>query len=132
MKYLLDTNAWIQYLKNPSSPIRAKLAALRPLDIITCSIVRSELLHGAEKYGNRARRISLVQTTLAPFVSLPFDDLDASEYGKLRHSLELAGTVIGPYDLQIAAICLRHGATLVTNNVREFSRINGLKVEDWQ
>ena len=73
-----------------------------------------------------------METTLAPFVSLPFDDQDAVEYAKLRHSLELAGTVIGPYDLQIAAICLRHAATLVTNNVREFSRVNGLKVEDWQ
>jgi tRNA(fMet)-specific endonuclease VapC len=132
MRYLLDTNAWIRYLKDPSSSIRSRLSALRPTDIVTCSIVRSELLHGAEKYGNRARRISLVQTTLAPFASFPFDDQDASEYGKLRHSLELAGTVIGPYDLQIAAICLRHGVTLVTHNEREFSRVNGLKVADWQ
>lgn len=132
MSHLLDTNAWIQYLKNPLSPIGGKLATLRPTDIVTCSIVRSELLHGAEKYGNKSRRVSLVQATLAPFVSLPFDDQDAIEYAKLRHALELAGTVIGPYDLQIAAICLRHGATLVTNNVREFSRVTGLKVEDWQ
>ena len=132
MPYLLDTNAWIQYLKNPSSPIRVKLASLRPTDVVTCSIVRSELLSGAEKYGNRSRRIALVQTTLAPFVSLPFDDQDASEYARIRHSLEQAGTMIGPYDLQIAAICLRHDVTLVTNNVREFSRVDGLLVEDWQ
>lgn len=132
MTYLLDTNGWIQYLKNPKSRIRAKLAALRPAEIVTCSIVRAELLHGAEKYGSRSRRIALVQTALAHFVSLSFDDQDASEYAKLRHSLELAGTVIGPHDLQIAAICLRHAITLVTNNAREFSRVEGLKVEDWQ
>lgn len=132
MSYLLDTNTWIHYLKNPRSRIREKLAALRPAEVVTCSIVRGELLHGAEKYGSRSRRIALMQTTLAPFVSLPFDDQDAKKYAKLRHSLEQAGTVIGPYDLQIAAICLRHDATLVTNNVGEFSRVDGLKVEDWQ
>lgn len=132
MRYLLDTNAWIQYLKIPSSPIAAKLAALSPADIVTCSIVRSELLHGAEKYGNRSRRVALVEATLAPFVSFPFDDEDAREYAGLRHSLELAGNPIGPYDLQIAAVCLRHDFTLVTNNTREFSRVAGLRVEDWQ
>ena len=65
MRYLLDTNAWIQYLKVPASPIAVKLASLSPADIVTCSIVRSELLHGAEKYGNRLRRVSLVEATLA-------------------------------------------------------------------
>lgn len=114
MPYLLDTNAWIHYLKNPASPIRTNLASLRPADVVTCSIVRSELLHGAEKYGNRNRRINKVNQTLAPFNSLPFDDADAAEYARIRHELELAGQVIGPYDLQIAAICVRHGFTLVT------------------
>lgn len=132
MRYLLDTNAWIHYLKNPGSNIHAKLLSLRPADIAVCSIVRSELLHGAEKYGNTARRVALVQATLAPFVSLGFDDEDAVEYAKLRHRLEVSGSIIGPYDLQIAAICLSHRLTLVTNNVREFSRAHGLSVEDWQ
>ena len=81
MSYLLDTNTWIHYLKNLRSRIREKLAALRPAEVVTCSIVRGELLHGAEKYGSRSRRIALVQTTLAPFVSLPFDDQDAKKYG---------------------------------------------------
>ena len=132
MRYLLDTNAWIQYLKVPASPIAVKLASLSPADIVTCSIVRSELLHGAEKYGNRLRRVSLVEATLAPFISFPFDDDDAREYARLRHSLELSGNLIGPYDLQIAAVCLRHDFTLVTHNTREFSRVTGLRAEDWQ
>lgn len=119
------------YLKQPGSPIYDKLARLQPADVVSCSIVRSELLHGAEKYGDRNRRVATVNRTLAPFVSLPFDDADAIEYAKIRHELETSGLVIGPYDLQIAAICVRHTLTLVTSNVGEFSRVNGLAVEDW-
>jgi tRNA(fMet)-specific endonuclease VapC len=131
MAYLLDTNAWIHYLKLPESPIHTKLAALLPADVVTCSIVRSELLHGAEKYGNRQRRLALVAQTLSPYRSIPFDDDDAAEYARIRHALELVGLAIGPYDLQIAAICVRHGFTLVTSNTSEFSRVAGLVVEDW-
>ena len=131
MPYLLDTNAWIHYLKQPGNAIHAKLAALRPDDVVTCSIVRCELLHGAEKYGNRIRRIAAVNQTLAPFTSVSFDDTDAVEYARIRHELETVGLVIGPYDLQIAAICVRHGFTLVTSNVGEFSRVRGLVLENW-
>jgi tRNA(fMet)-specific endonuclease VapC len=129
--YLLDTNAWIHYLKHADSPIRGRLAALEPADVVTCSIARSELLHGARKYGNPDRRLAIVSQALAPFRSLPFDDADAVEYAQIRYALESAGLVIGPYDLQIAAICVRHGYTLVTSNVSEFSRVSGLTVEDW-
>ena len=132
MPYLLDTNAWIHYLKRSDSPIRVRLAALQPIDIVTCAIVRSELLHGAKKYGNSTRRTAVVSQTLAPFKSVPFDDAAAVEYARIRHELETAGCVIGPYDLQIAAICAHHGLTLVTNNVGEFSRVHGLKIEDWR
>ncbi|HUS40762.1 MAG: type II toxin-antitoxin system VapC family toxin [Pirellulales bacterium] len=131
MPYLLDTNAWIHYLKQPGSPVHTRLAALQPADVVSCSIVRSELLHGAAKYGNRKRRVAVVTQALAPYRSLPFDDTDAAEYARIRHELESAGLVIGPYDLQIAAICVRHGFTLVTSNVGEFSRVTGLTVEDW-
>jgi tRNA(fMet)-specific endonuclease VapC len=131
MPYLLDTNAWIHYLKQPGSPIHTRLAALKPSDVVSCSIVRSELLHGAEKYGKRERRITVVEQTLAPFRSVPFDDVDAAEYARIRHGLETAGETIGPYDLQIAAICIRHGFTLVTSNVGEFSRVAGLTIDDW-
>ena len=131
MPYLLDTNAWIHYLKRSSSPIHARLATLQPANIVTCSIVRSELLHGAEKYGDRDRRVAVVNQTLAPYRSVPFDDADAVEYARIRHELETAGLVIGPYDLQIAAICVRHGFTLVTSNIGEFSRVRGLILENW-
>ena len=131
MPYLLDTNAWIHYLKQPSSPIRARLQALLPSDVVTCSVVRAELLHGAEKYGNRDRRVATVVQALSPFRSIAFDDDAATAYARIRHALEVAGATIGPYDLQIAAICVEHGLTLVTSNVSEFSRVVGLHVEDW-
>ncbi len=69
---------------------------------------------------------------LAPFPCVPFDEVDATYYATIRHDLELQGQVIGPYDLQIAAICVRYGFVLVTNNVSEFSRISGLTVQDWR
>jgi tRNA(fMet)-specific endonuclease VapC len=131
MPYLLDTNCRIQYLKHADSPIRARLQGLNPSDVISCSVVRAELLHGAEKYGNRDRRIATVVQTLAPFRSLPFDDDAAAAYARIRHDLEVAGLTIGPYDLQIAAICTVHGLALVTSNTGEFSRVRGLQVEDW-
>ena len=131
MPYLLDTNSWIHYLKQAGSPIRAKLQSLQPSDVINCSVVRAELLHGAEKYGNRDRRAATVVQMLAPFRSLPFDDDAAAVYAHIRHTLEVAGATIGPYDLQIAAICLLHGFILVTDNRAEFSRVNGLQIENW-
>jgi tRNA(fMet)-specific endonuclease VapC len=131
MAYLLDTNAWIHYLKHVDSPIRTGLQALKPSEIVSCSVVRSELLHGAEKYGNRDRRMATVVQTLSPFQSFPFDDDAAALYADIRHALEVTGQSIGPYDLQIAAICRLHGLTLVTSNTGEFSRVSGLQVEDW-
>ena len=131
MPYLLDTNSWIHYLKQPSTPIRVRLQNLPPSDVVSCSVVRAELLHGAEKYGNPVRRVAAVEQTLSPFRSLPFDDDSATVYAHIRHTLEVAGATIGPYDLQIAAICLLHGFTLVTSNTNEFSRVGGLQVEDW-
>lgn len=132
MAWLLDTNAWIVYLKTPQSPIRTRLQSLQPSDIVLCSVVKAELFHGAEKYGNRERRLALLRELFAPYASLPFDDAAAAEYGPLRHELEIGGNVIGPNDLMIAAISLANNHTLVTHNTAEFSRVRGLTVEDWQ
>ena len=80
---------------------------------------------------NPERRLAIVSETLAPYTSLPFDDRAAECYASIRHALEKAGNVIGPYDLQIAAICLSHGCTLVTSNTHELARVPGLSIEDW-
>ena len=132
MAFLLDTNAWIVYLKSAESRIRTRLERLTPADVLLCSVVKAELLHGAQKYGNRERRLRILAETFAPYASLPFDDTAATAYANIRHELELAGKVIGPNDLMIAAIAQAHNLTLVTHNSAEFGRVLSLQIEDWQ
>jgi tRNA(fMet)-specific endonuclease VapC len=130
MRYLLDTNVWIHYLKSFGSRVETRLRQTSASEIAVCSIVRAELLHGARKYGNREERIARVERTLAPFTSLPFDDLAAARYAEVRDDLECRGQTIGPHDLLIAAIALVHRLIVVSNNT-EFNRVLGLQVEDW-
>jgi tRNA(fMet)-specific endonuclease VapC len=130
MRYLLDTNIWIFYLKNPSSLVGSRLRNTSASDIAVCSVVRAELLHGARKYEKRTERVARVELTLSPFISLPFDDAAARHYAIIRDDLELRGVTIGPNDLMIAAIAVAHELTLVSNN-REFNRVDGMPVEDW-
>jgi tRNA(fMet)-specific endonuclease VapC len=85
-------------------------------------------LRSAKPVDNRARINALLQ----PYMSLPFDDAAAEHFVVIRHHLESFGTPIGPYDLQIAAIALSNGCTLVSHNTREFSRVPGLLLEDWE
>jgi tRNA(fMet)-specific endonuclease VapC len=94
-------------------------------------VVKAELWHGAQKYERKERRLVALQRLFGMFSSLPFDDAAAQHYAAIRHELELRGSVIGPNDLMIAAICLAHDLTLVSGNTREFNRVTGLQVEDW-
>lgn len=131
MRYLLDTNIWIVYLKAVATPVRARLEQTNPADIATCSIVWAELLHGARKYADPAQREARIEMLLSPLTNLPFDLSAARHYARIRDFLERGGQVIGGNDLLIAAISLTHGLTLVTNNGEEFRRVPGLQVEDW-
>lgn len=131
MAYLLDTNVWIIYLKMPGSPIRARLAAEGAKAVFSCSVVHGELMHGALKYQLVEKRRQVLETLLGPYASLPYDNDAAEKYAEIRHYLELRGEVIGPFDLQIAAIALTHDLTLVTHNTSEFARVPGLRLEDW-
>ncbi|MGB3754974.1 MAG: type II toxin-antitoxin system VapC family toxin [Rivularia sp. (in: cyanobacteria)] len=132
MIYLLDTNACIVYLNRPMSGVRRRLQSLRSRDIAVCSVVKAELFYGAMKSNNPERTLALQSAFLNTFISLPFDDDAATIYGRIRAELANSGTPIGPYDLQIAAIALANNLILVTHNVREFSRVNGLQIEDWE
>jgi len=131
MRYLLDTNIWIEVLKGKNLRLVERFFEARPDELATCSPVRAELMHGAEKYKNAALRKSDVIRALGKAVPLPFDDRCADLYGSIRHDLEERRCVIGPMDFQIAAIALVHDLTVVTGNVGEFRRVTGLKVEDW-
>ncbi|TWU48207.1 type II toxin-antitoxin system VapC family toxin [Rubripirellula reticaptiva] len=88
MPFLLDTNAWIGLLKNPSSSVKTRIQTLSPSEVVTCSIVHAELRYGAGKYGNVQRRVLLIEQFLAPFRSVAFDDDVVIEYARLRHSLD--------------------------------------------
>lgn len=132
MKYLLDTNTCIRHLNQRSPAIIQKLSKLSPEDIAVCSIVKAELFAGAAKSNDPERTLIKQQKFLNRFVSLPFDDRAATVYGPMRARLERLGTPIGPLDMLIAAIAMANDLILVTHNIAEFSRIDGLKIEDWE
>jgi tRNA(fMet)-specific endonuclease VapC len=132
MTYLLDTNTCIRYLNGKSESIRQSLESKRPDDIALCSVVKAELFYGAMKSANPEKNLAKQQQFASPFVSLPFDDKAAETYSQIRAKLEKLGTPIGPNDLLIAAIALANDVTLVTHNTREFGRVEGLKLEDWE
>ncbi len=132
MIFLLDSNVCIQYLKGRNLLVRQRFASKSPHDIRMCSVVKSELYLGALRSAKPAANRSNVDTFLAPYLSLSFDDAAADLQAQIRHHLESLGTPIGPYDLQIAAIARLHGCTLVTHNTSEFSRVPSLLFEDWE
>lgn len=131
MRYLLDTNAWIVYLKGRQTNIRARLEGTPRNQITTCSVVWAELLHGARKYENPADRRERVEKVLSPLESFDFDLTAARHYATARDTLEKEGRSIGLNDLLIASIALANDLTVVTNNADEFNRVPGLIVEDW-
>ncbi|BDI19329.1 nucleic acid-binding protein [Nostoc cf. commune SO-36] len=132
MKFLLDTNTCIIYMRGKNSTLKQKLESTATKDIAVCSVVKAELFYGAMKSANPVRNLTLQQEFLAQFISLTFDDLAAMRFGTIRSQLEALGTPIGAYDLQIAAIALTNNLTLVTHNTREFKRVNNLLTEDWE
>ena len=131
MKYLLDTNICIYAINGRDPNLTKKLLTILPDDIAVSSITVGELEYGAakSKWGNRTRQT--MYAFLSNFSILPFDNDDAVCFGNLRASLALAGTPIGAYDVMIAAQGLTKGLTVVTHNTGEFSRVPGLKLEDW-
>jgi tRNA(fMet)-specific endonuclease VapC len=132
MPFLLDTNACIRILKNSSPPLVARLRDRDPNEIFLCSVVKAELIYGAYRSARQADNLRQLDHFFQPFVSVPFDDNCTEVYGRIRHQLERAGQVIGPYDLMIAAIALANDLVLITHNTREFSRVVGLRFEDWE
>lgn len=130
--YLLDTNACIVYLKNKNSSINRHLNSLEANKIAVCSVVKAELFYGSMRSNNPQKSLNIQLLFLNQFLSLPFDDLCAEIYGKIRADLVKCGTPIGSNDIQIASIALANNLILVTHNVREFSRIEGLQIEDWE
>ncbi|MDD2760137.1 MAG: type II toxin-antitoxin system VapC family toxin [Methylomonas sp.] len=132
MNYLLDTNVCIRYLQGRLPAIREAIHARQPHTMLICSVVRAELFYGAMKSQFPAKTLAKQRLFIDRFPSLPFDDKAALLFGQLRADLHRRGMPIGPYDLQIAAIALANDLTLVTHNSREFGRIAGLRLADWE
>lgn len=132
MKYLLDTNVCVDYLNGRFPRLTARLQASRPNDLCVSSVVVAELRYGAEKSAHNQRNHGRLDVLLGEIVCADFDSAAAGVYGGIRAGLERRGVVIGPYDLQIAAHALSLGLVLVSDNVREFRRVKGLRVENWR
>ncbi len=129
MKYLLDTNTVITLLKRHKA-VLAKLRKNTPSDVVLSAIVAHELYFGAYKSHDTSKNFALVENL--EFEVLPFDRDDAAQSGQVRAALAAAGTPIGPYDLLIAGQALARGLILVTRNTREFGRVAGLRIENWE
>ena len=130
--YLLDTNTCI-FIKNGKPPyVLSRLQEVIRKKVYVSSITLAELQYGVYNSQNiEKNRISLTEF-IAPFSILNFDDYDAEEFGKIRSYLKQNGTIIGPYDMLIAAQAISKDLILVTNNTGEFSRIKNLRIEDWK
>ncbi|MEL6272556.1 MAG: type II toxin-antitoxin system VapC family toxin [Chloroflexota bacterium] len=132
MKYLLDTNTCIRHINGRAPEIANHMLAVVDTDIAVSAITKAEMFAGAAKSQTPQRSRAKQEAFFVRFVSLPFDDAAANEFGRIRAHLEKAGTPIGAYDMQIAAIAVLHSLVVVTHNTREFSRIAWLTIEDWE
>lgn len=129
--YLLDSNICIYYLNQRYESIQQRFESIASQDIYLCSIVKAELWFGAQKSDRREKVLHSLEILFAQFPSISFDDSAAWHASQIWADLKGKGTPIGPYDMQIAAIALAHDLSVVTNNVREFARVDRLRVENW-
>lgn len=131
MKYMLDTNICIFTIKHRPDVVIKKILSLEPEELCISAITYAELMHGVEKSMAVGRNRVALSLFLSPITILDFDGQAAEEYGRIKAALEKKGTPIGPMDMLIASHAKAEGLILVTNNTREFNRVEGLDVEDW-
>ena len=131
MRYMLDTNICIYVIKHKPETVFRKLQTIHPEDVRISSVTYAELVHGVEKSAAVEKNRLALSMLLANMEILDFDVDAADCYGKIRAGLEKKGTTIGPLDMMIAGHAQSLGYTVVTNNVKEFSRVSALKMENW-
>jgi tRNA(fMet)-specific endonuclease VapC len=135
VSYLFDTNICIYIIKKSPEKVLKKLEDIikkdPEQDFYITSITLSELYYGVEKSSQQEKNLLALKGFLSMFKVLDFNQISAQIYGEVRASLEKKGNLIGPYDLQIASIALANQMILVSNNLKEFDRIKGLKTENW-
>ncbi|MBQ8923356.1 MAG: type II toxin-antitoxin system VapC family toxin [Lachnospiraceae bacterium] len=128
---MLDTNICIYTIKHTSELLLNKFINHNPDDICISSITYAELMHGVYKSQAKEKNELAVSLFLSPITILDFDAVAAREYGIIRAELEKKGTPIGPMDMLIAGHAKSENLVLVTNNKREFERVEDLIIEDW-
>lgn len=129
--YMLDTNICIYILKNRHQDLLRKLDVIPAGSICVSVVTYAELRYGVERSSSKRLNQRVLDIFLSHLTILTWDTAAADQYAKTRAFLESKGTPIGNMDLLIAAHALSHKNTLVTHNTREFSRVPGLKIEDW-
>lgn len=131
IRYLLDTNICIYIAKHNPAAVRARFEQLSA-DILAISVITlGELQHGAEKSQARSKALAALKQLQSVIQVQPVTEAVAQHYGQIRSAIERRGRPIGNNDLWIAAHARAEGWVLVTNNEREFSRVEGLEVENW-
>lgn len=128
--YLLDTNICIYVINHKPEQVFERFRQFQLGELAISSITASELAFGVEKSGSMRNKQAL-NKFLAPLEILPYDEQAIWHYAQLRHQLQSSGQLIGSLDMLIAAHALSLGCALVTNNTKEFERIDGLKLENW-
>ena len=130
LTYMLDTNICIYVMKNYPQNLREKFNTLAE-QLCISSVTLGELHYGAEKSARRDHNLTAIAHFVARLDVLPFAEKAAAHYGQVRAELERAGAPCGPHDMQIGGHARSEGLIIVTNNMREFSRMPGVRVENW-
>ena len=131
MRYMLDTNICIYTIKHKPEKVFQRLQEIDPEDICVSSVTYAELVHGVEKSAAVEKNRLALLMFLANIEILNFDVDAADCYGKIKADLDKKGTPIDPLDMMIAGHAMSMGYAVVTNNVKEFSRVQGLILENW-
>ena len=128
---MLDTNICIYIIKNKPLQVKEKLYKFEISEVCISTITVSELIYGAYKSQFVEKNLKAIEGFLLPFEIMDYDYKASIEYGKIRAYLEKKGKVIGNMDMQIAGHALSLNLELISNNTKEFERINGLKLDNW-
>ena len=129
--YLLDTNICIYIIKKKPIKVFKKFSQLEIGELKISSITFAELYFGVYNSQNIEKNLNTIKNFLLPFEIIDFDEKSAIEYAKIKANLRKKGQIIGELDMQIAGVALSNNLILITNNEKEFNRIENLKIENW-
>jgi len=128
---MLDTNICIYIIKNKPKSVKERFREFEIGELCISTITVSELMYGAYKSEHTEKNLKAIESFLLPFEIVDYDFKASMEYGKIRAYLEKKGKVIGNMDMQIAGHAFALDLVLVTNNTKEFERVEGLVLDNW-